>query len=390
MTDQIKKAFDYINSNSSYIEKAIKSQSAVWRGESSELPALALSCGMTEEQKSWLPGYNLKEIHYDSEKMFNNGLREVLSAVNGGFGAVPSMRANMGCGIIPSLFGSQQRLFEDIMPWLVDHVKKEDIEKITENHNFRITDSAEFSAAMEHMDYMTKKLSENDLTGKVFVYPLDLQGPVDTAHLIYGDTIFYDFYDDPEFVHHLLQSSNNAVYFAMDECFERMDQSGEFIAHYNHLILPRGAGGVKISEDTTTLLSPTLIDEFAMPHLCEMLKHFGGGYVHYCGKNDYLLEALLDEPLVFGINFGNPEKHDMTEVLKRCRDNKKAYVGSINKKEGETLFDYFTRILGSSYDAHSGCFRVILQYGCALGERSQVIGEFERAAEYVKKQEGEF
>lgn len=385
MTDGIKKAIDYIKSNDSYIEKAIDLQCSVWQGEKTDMPPLALSCSLTEEQQSWLPWHNCKEIHFDSEKMFINGLREVLSTINGNYGRVPSMRANMGCGIIPSLFGTQQRLFEDKMPWLLDHVKKENIENISEDYNFNINDSVEFAAVMEHMDYMTEKLRENNLTGKVFVYPLDLQGAIDTAHLVYGDTIFYDFYDDPDFVRHLLKLSNKSIYFSMGECFKRIDKSGEFITHYNSVIMPKSTGGIKISEDTTTLLSPKLIDEFARPYLHDILKYFNGGYVHYCGKNDHLLAVLLDEPLVRGINFGNPEKHDMTKVLERCRDNKKVFYGTINKKENENLFDYFSRILNASYDRNTGCFYIIPEYYCNLNERENVIGEFERAAEHVKK-----
>ena len=385
MTDGIKKAFDYIKSNDGYIQKAIDLQCAVWNGEKTDMPPLALSCNLTEEQQSWLPWYNFKEIHFDNEKMFINGLREVLCTLNGNYGRVPSMRANMGCGVVPSLFGKQQRLFEDIMPWLVDHVKKQDIESISENYNFNIGDSVEFAAAMEHMEYMTEKLRENNLTGKVFVYPLDLQGAIDTAHLIYGDTMFYDLYDDPDFVHYLLKLSNKSICFAMDECFKRIEKSGEYIAHYNSVIMPKNKGGIKISEDTTTLLSPKLIDEFSRPYLREILEYFNGGYVHYCGKNDYLLDVLFDEPLVHGINFGNPEKHNMTKVLERCRENKKVYYGTINKNGGENLFDYFVRILEPSYDKNSGCFYIIPEYTCNLNEREKVINEFERASEYVIK-----
>ena len=380
MTDGIKRAIDYIKSNDSYIKKAADSQCAVWRGEKTDLPVLALSCQHTEEQQAWLPGHSIKEIHFDSEKMFVNGLRDVLSVINGNYGAVPSMRANMGCGIIPSLFGKQQRLFDDKMPWLVDHVKKEDIQ---DRYDFNLDDSKEFAAAMEHMDYMTEKLRENDLSGKVFVFPLDLQGSIDTAHLIYGDAIFYDFYDDPEFVRHLLEMSCEAVYFAMNECFKRTDKSGEFVTHYNHLILPRSLGGIKISEDTTTLLSPALIDEFAQPYLRKMLEYFNGGYVHYCGKNPHLLDVVLDEPLARGLNFGNPDMHDMPKVIERCRGTKKVYTGAINKSDGESLFDFFRRILEPAYDRDTGCFYIIPQYCCALNERENVIGEFERAADAV-------
>ena len=382
INEGIKKAFDYIKSNGEYIKKAISLQSSIWRDEKIDMPVLALTCNLTEEQSSWLPYYNYKEIHFDKEKMLSNGLREVLSVVNGGYGAVPSIRANMGCGIVSSLFGEQQRLFEDKMPWLLDHVKKENIK---ESYDFNINDSLEFNMAMEHMDYITEILRDNNLTGKVFVYPLDLQGPIDTAHLTYGDTMFYDFYDDPDFIHQLLKASCESVYFAMGECFKRMEKVNEFVTHYNYLIIPSELGGVKISEDTTTLLSPPLIDEFALPYLHEMLERFNGGYVHYCGKNDRLLEVIFDEPLAKGLNFGNPEKHDMKKILERCRDTHKIYHGGLPMLEGEKHFDYFKRILEPAYDKNTGCFYIIPQYYCNLNERENVIGEFERAAEHIIK-----
>ena len=94
---------------------------------------------------------------------------------------------------------------------------------------------------------------------------------------------------------------------------------------------------------------------------------------------------MLKEPLACGINFGNPDKHDMAEVLRRCRDSKKLYIGAINRLAGEELSDYFRRILEPSYDRETGRFYVILQYWCAANEREHVIGEFERAAENVMK-----
>ena len=384
MTDGIKRAMDYIKANESYVNKAINLQTAVWNQEETDMPALALSCGLSGEQSSWLPWSNSKETHFDSEKMFVNGLRDVLGAVNGNYGAVPSMRANMGCGIIPSLFGQQQRLFDDKMPWMLDYATKEDITAKYTSGVFSINDSAEFAAGMKHIEYMAEKLNEYGLDN-IYIYPLDLQGAIDTAHLIYGDTIFYDFYDDPKFVHDLLSVSCSAINFAMHECFKRIPRSDEVVTHYSYLVMPKQFGGLKLSEDTTTLLSPALIDEFAVPYIRRTLEEFGGGYVHYCGKNNHLLDVILAEPLVRGINLGNTDMHDMTEVLVRCRENRKIYVGGIGRRVGESHFDYFVRILKPSYDKDRGCFYIIPQCWCNINERGDFIGEFERAAEFVRK-----
>ena len=148
------------------------------------------------------------------------------------------------------------------------------------------------------MAFMAEKLDE---TG-CMVYPMDLQGAFDTAHLVYGDEIFYDLYDDPDFVHHLLDLCCEAIVMGMEECFKVIPDSESKIAYYNNLVMPREIGGIKTSEDTSTLLSKEHIDEFVVPYLERILKHFGGGYVHYCGSNPYLFEAVMANPYVKGIN----------------------------------------------------------------------------------------
>lgn len=65
MTDGIKKSIDYIKTNDSYIEKAMSLQKSVWCGDKINIPPLALSCWLTEEQSSWITWHNTKEIHFD-------------------------------------------------------------------------------------------------------------------------------------------------------------------------------------------------------------------------------------------------------------------------------------------------------------------------------------
>jgi len=113
----------------------------------------------------------------------------------------------------------------------------------------------EFKMGLEHMAYMAEQLEG---TG-CMVYPMDLQGPFDIAHLVYGDDIFYDLYDDPKFVHHLLDLSCHAIFRGMEECFKVIPNSDEMVAHYNELVMPRSIGGIKTSEDTSTLLSKSIL-----------------------------------------------------------------------------------------------------------------------------------
>ena len=354
-------------------EKAAQLQKAVWEGEKPETHPLILSCSLDESDIGELPAYNLKEIHFDKEKMFISQLRSMMSAVYGGAQAVPSVRANMGCGIFPTLFGIKQELYEDKMPWVQEHLSKEELQKMGPE-DLKLSD--EFKMGLEHMAYMVEQLEG---TG-CMIYPMDLQGPFDTAHLVYGDAIFYDMYDDPEFVHHLLELSCHAIFMGMEECFKVIPNSDKMLAHYNGLVIPRSAGGIKTSEDTSTLLSKEHIEEFIVPYLEKVLSYFGGGYVHYCGKNPHLFEAVMGLSSVKGINFGNSEMHDMEYVLKRCAESGEIYYGTIPRGD-ESLEEYFSKHLKASKVGNRSI--LLMNYNCKKDEREEVLDTWKQVCNLI-------
>jgi len=214
---------------------------------------------------------------------------------------------------------------------------------------------------LEHMHYMSRRLENSP----VRIFPLDLQGPYDMAHIIYGDAIFYDMFDDPAFVHHLMDLCCHAIIWGMEQCLAAIPGSDDVVAHYSAVVIPRAMGGIKISEDTSTLLSPDAIDEFVVPYTSRILEHFGGGYIHYCGKNDYLFKAMVGMEKSIGINFGNPEMHDMNEILSEIAEAGKIYYGTVNKLPDESETEYFDRVKAASKG------KLLLSYN--IGNRDATI-----------------
>jgi len=103
---------------------------------------------------------------------------------------------------------------------------------------------------------------------------------------------------------------------------------------------------VRMCEDTTTLLSRPQIEQFVMPYVNQAMQHFGGGWTHYCGKNDHLLDCLIEQaPHCRAVNFGNPEMHDMPHVIARLVKAGKLYCGAVVRNDGEDLRAYFRRVL---------------------------------------------
>jgi len=85
----------------------------------------------------------------------------------------------------------------------------------------------------------------------------------------------------------------------------------------------------------------------------------------------------MNEPLAIGINFGNPEMHDMEHVLNRCANLGKIYYGYINKDEDVPLEDYFKKYLCAS--RKNGRSLILLQYSCDINCREEVVSAWEKA-----------
>ncbi|MCM8900199.1 hypothetical protein KVG29_03035 [Caldicoprobacter algeriensis] len=282
--------------------------------------------------------YNMKEQFYSKEKMLYAHLEEIECCACCTFDALLCLRPNFGTVFIPAMFGLKYQVFEDKYPWLVSHLTKQDIVKF----EFPDLDKNEMMCkALEYIRFFKENLPE-----WIHVYLPDTQGPFDIAHMVYGDDIFLELYDDPQFVHDLMEICTQMYIQVSIKLKEAIGEALNECYHGHALV--RGIymknGGVRISEDSATLLSPFHIDEFVVPYLKKALEPFGGGFIHYCGKNDYFLEVLLDMDEVRAINFGNPEKHDFETVMKKFLDHNKCYFGLWPKMQNETISEYIIRM----------------------------------------------
>ncbi|MGB9643223.1 MAG: hypothetical protein ACPL3Q_08525, partial [Candidatus Ratteibacteria bacterium] len=75
-----------------------------------------------------------------------------------------------------------------------------------------------------------------------------------------------------------------------------------------------------------------------------MLENFKG-FVHFCGSGSHILEYFLNCEHVKIINFGNPERFGWNETMKLIARHGKTYYGTVNRFAGESLFEYFERVL---------------------------------------------
>lgn len=342
-------------------EKSAEKQLRQWK-KGKGVCSLLLSV-TDRPELSRLPVYNNEEIHYDPEKMFVNELRGALTTALSEGDAVPSVRANVGCGALCTLLGGlKQTFFADKMPWLIEHLSTDQLMELTKED---ISESPEFRRGLDEMRYMKEMLSG---TG-ICLFPMDLQGPIDMAHLLMGNEFFYALYDDPDAVHHALELSLAAEIYGMEKCFEIIEPV-DYVCHYNGLALPKDTP-LKISEDTSTLLSKMHLHEFMVPYTEKLMEHFGGGYIHYCGDNKHLYEIV---PLVknnIGLNFGNPERHDAKNTLEMLSRKGQCYYGRFPALSTKEHVDLCRQ--------EDGRFNAFITASCTMEQEARVLDEFNEA-----------
>jgi hypothetical protein len=295
--------------------------------------------------------------------MLCSQVRHACAAANAGSDAVPSVRGNYGTATTLSLVGLEQEVFPDKMPWLQKHLTKEQASRLTLD-DIRIQGTFErgLTYMRRHKEIMGARLP---------LYCMDTQGPVDLAHLMLSDEIFYLLYDDPPFMHHIL-SFCVALSIRAHEWMKEISGEPANVLHHTNSLYAENAG-IRVCEDTTCLLGPEQIHEFAVPHTRKLAQHFGGAWVHYCGRNDELTRAMLEIPEVRGINFGHVpgRKHDQPfeQVMALCRRHGKVYFGDWPRRKGESGQDYLKR---AHEWAAQGC--LITWLNAAVGDNGYADG----------------
>ena len=312
-------------------------QAAVWHNRPADYLPFCFDTSAPEQQQYASLEFDMVAEFHQPDVMLYKALWGMIGTARSGSDSIPSIRPNLGTGFVATMFGLRQTILPHTLPWLKQHLTKEQIEK------FEVPDDVSplglMPAAIERFRFFRQKLN-----GRAATFIADTQSPFDLAFLVRGDDIFTDIYDDPAFVHHLLGLTTK-MYIAASRLMK--EASGEPpVAGCHSNFLWMDGGGVRACEDCSTLLSPAAIDEFVIPYLQRVLEPFGGGWVHFCGNNAHLLDALIDDaPAVRGVNFGNPERHDHAALLPRLLDKGKFYAGGWPRIPDEDDRTYLARIL---------------------------------------------
>jgi len=346
MSIQIKQILEKIDHSKRISSGGEEKISRVLEGrEVDELPLI-----FWKPRSQTVPGwtYDMNEQFYGKEKMLFAHLEEILDCAKNIYEAVVCLRPNFGTIFIPAMLGLSYQVPKNTFAWLISHLSKEEVKTIS----FPDLDKDPMmQRAIEYLQYFQKTVPP-----WIHVYLPDTQGPFDIAHAIMGQEIFMAIYDDPDLVHHLMKFCTE-LYIEVTKRLKRVIHESMDCCYHGHA-LARGIymdnGGTRVSEDSATLLSPQHIDEFVIPYDQQAMKAFGGGFVHYCGKHDYLLDAYLRIKEVRAINLGNPEGYDFEKTMDKFLKYQKVYFGLWPKEDQEGIEEYMQRMKDKTKDGKCG------------------------------------
>ncbi len=150
---------------------------------------------------------------------------------------------------------------------------------------------------LEYVDYFRLVTADR--------YPIamtDLQGPLDTAYLVWDSSDFMiAMLEHSKEVHHLMRQVTDLIIKFIKVLRGRVK---EFVpAHFPPVYLPDGMG-VSVSEDVLAMISPKLYEEYSLPYINQLSEEFGGVVIHSCGNFEHQLDVLFQVHHLRGINFG--------------------------------------------------------------------------------------
>ena len=264
------------------------------------------------------PGTELKNIRIndalrDPELMLDAELADLSRRLSSSSAAL-GIRANYGSAIMTSLFGAE--MF--IMP------KETNTLPTTRSFNDsdRVREVLEAGIPDFHVGFGGDVLAFGEMCAEIFehypkikkyveVYHPDTQGPLDIAELLWGGEMFYEMYDDSEFVHAVMRLVTDTYRGFMDKWFSIIPKREEIAVHWH--IMQRGT--IFLRMDSAMNLSPEFYCEYSRPYDTELLDYYGGGCMHFCGRGEHFVESLCEIDSLYAIQMSQPHLNDMDKIL---------------------------------------------------------------------------
>ncbi len=278
-------------------------QDAAWRHDLIErIPVLMLNAKPPE----W-PTFPYRETVDHPEKMLLNELMGVYAGALLKDDRVLAVRANLGPGVIPSLFGAEWVQIDDQTPSIRPLGGREAVLALLANGVPSVETGLGGRALGFQRFFLEALRSQPGLEGNVRLFLSDTQSPMSNALQLWGEDLYAAMIEEPQLVHALLDLLTRTI---IAFTIAQKANTGEPVEQADHFFYSV-PGGIRIVDDVSMNLSAAMYREFCQPYHERLLREFGGGYMHYCGHKLQSHRYRLETEGLRGIEMGfdNPGRN---------------------------------------------------------------------------------
>ena len=232
-----------------------------------------------------------------------------------------AIRNNHGTIQIASAVGGNWMLREDDFPWIEHFESLDPIERIADATGPVDLSMGVLPRSFATLWYYRQKLDQFPPCGDaVKIAVPDLQGPLDTADLLWGSDIYYAFTDAPDLLGRLLFRLAD-VMLQVHAAYKPLTRDPlDPVSNTQHgYQIP---GRLLIRDDSAIMLSPDTYAQHVRPHDVRLLREVGGGAIHFCGNGQHLIEKMIESEEVKGLDFGEIHLMDASRIYGACRERK--------------------------------------------------------------------
>jgi len=300
--------------NEEEIERRKEFLTDLWHLDKVERPGYMLNGFAVADEKDpdRPPPATTRESFMDWDLMLKSQLYDIKLHSQMKDDYIPNLFPYLGTGVLASAFGCEVIYPEVEQPWTKPIVfSPDDVYKLKEPEP---TDGI-LKKVLELTKFMVEKTN-----GEIPIRVTDIQGPLDTASLIWEYSSFLTaMYEAPEAVDTLLDMVTDLIIDFVPLQREICEEWGtEFIPNHCPRVWVPNDWGISISEDLLAVVSPHLYKEFALPHNQRLADAFNGLHIHSCGNFTFNYENLLKIDKLRGVDMGVTETSypKAVEVLK--------------------------------------------------------------------------
>ena len=228
-----------------------------------------------------------------------------------------AVRNDHGTIQIASLLGGQWHFHGDNYPWVGALGSTDAIRELVESDTPIDWNGGVLHQSTETLKFYRRQLRNYPKCQQAVQISLpDLQGPIDTADILWGSEIFLEILGEPELVSALMakivDTMTEVANYYREFTVDRLDPVA--ITQHGYYI----PGRMLIRNDSAIMVSPATYREMLLPQDRRLVKEMAGGSLHFCGNGEHLIEPMLEIPELGGIDLGEPFLMDVKRIYQMC------------------------------------------------------------------------